>query len=70
MNDLRLGLRIFGKNPLAALAVAALLALGIGASTTIFSLFDAVLLRPLPVRNPFTSSRSCCTSLVPQTYSR
>jgi predicted permease len=52
VNDLRFGLRMFGRSPLANVAIAVLLAIGVGASTTIFSLFDAVLLRPLPVRRP------------------
>jgi predicted permease len=52
MNDLRYAIRTLIKTP-AFTAVAVLtLALGIGATTAIFSLFDAVLLKSLPVRNP------------------
>jgi predicted permease len=52
MNDLRFALRVLARNPGSTALIVALLALGAGASTTIFSLFDAVLLRPLPVRHP------------------
>ncbi len=46
--DLRLGFRLLLRRRLFALAVIATLALGIGASTTIFSVVHGLLLRPLP----------------------
>ena len=50
--DLRYGLRLLGKAP-AFTAVALLtLALGMSATTAIFSVVDAVLLKPLPFRSP------------------
>jgi predicted permease len=48
LRDLRLGIRGLAKRPLFAGVVVAVLALGIGATSAIFTLVDAVLLSPLP----------------------
>jgi predicted permease len=52
LNDLRYALRTLRRNPGFALTAAISMALGIGATATIFSLGDALVLRPLPVPNP------------------
>lgn len=52
--DLRYGLRALARNRAVAVVAVLSLALGIGANTTIFTLVNAVLLRPLPVEDPST----------------
>src|SRR5262245_15084634 len=52
MNDLRYAARLLTRRPGQTLLVSGLLALGIGATTVVFSLFEAVLLRPLYADHP------------------
>ena len=52
LKDVRHGLASLKRNPAFALTAVGVLALGIGANTAMFSLVDAVLLKPLPFPEP------------------
>ncbi len=52
MQDLRYGVRVLGKSRAFTLVAVATLALGIGVNTAIFTAFDALVLRPRPVKDP------------------
>ena len=52
MRNLKLAFRTLAKTPFVTTVAVLSLALGIGANAAIFSLFDQMLLRPPPVREP------------------
>ena len=52
MQDLRLAIRALGAAPLVSVAAIVSLAVGIGANTSVFSVVNAILLRPAPYPEP------------------
>ena len=52
LRNLRLGTRLLRRNPSFAVSAIAVMALGIGATTAVFSVVKGVLLTPLPFREP------------------
>src|SRR5262249_52499486 len=54
LQDVRFGARLLRRSPLFTAVAVLSLAIGIGASTAVFTLADTLLLRKLPVRGPDT----------------
>jgi len=52
LSNLRSGMRLLRRRPAFAATVILILGLGIGVNTLVFTITDAVLLRPLPYSNP------------------
>src|SRR6185503_16952233 len=51
-SDLRFAVRLFARHKRLTILAVLSMALALGANTAIFGLLDAIVLRPLPIRNP------------------
>src|SRR5262249_57425650 len=54
IQDLRFCLRMLFKNPGFTLIAVGTLALGIGVNTALFTVYDAFVLKPLPLKDPYS----------------
>jgi macrolide transport system ATP-binding/permease protein len=54
VQDLRYGARMLLKHPGFTFTAALTLAMGIGVNAALFTVFDALMLKPLPVKNPYS----------------
>jgi predicted permease len=52
LHDLRSGVRVLGRSPVFVVITVLTVALGVGATASLFSIVNALLLRPLPVQEP------------------
>ena len=52
LQDVRLALRRMRRSPMFAVSVAGTLTIAVAATTSIYSIIDGVLLKPLPFRDP------------------
>src|SRR5579863_6752489 len=71
LSNLRYALRQFRRSPIFTTAAVLTLALGIGGTTAIFTLINAVMLRSLPVKDPgmlyrIGDGNDCCVEGGPQ----
>jgi predicted permease len=67
--DVRYALRGFARNPVFTIAVIATLAVGIGATTAVFSVVDRILFRPLPyVHDDRLVSVGLVAPIIPQEF--
>src|ERR1700683_5216169 len=54
LRDIRYALRGFRRSPMFVLTVVGTISIGLGLNAALFTLFDNFVLRPLPVRDPYT----------------
>ncbi|MBC8218423.1 MAG: permease, partial [Planctomycetes bacterium] len=66
--DIKYGFRMLARNPGFSAVVVLILAVGIGATTTMLTVVDAVMLRPCPYKDPDTLVSVCETTNPERTH--
>ena len=68
LRDIRYALRSFRRSPGFVLTVAGTIALGLGLNTALFTAFNAYVLRPLPIHDPYSLYRFTWTNRAGQEH--